>query len=177
MEGSPEGRGLRGRGQGASRGGVNREGRGSRAEDVIKGKQDTARIHLWVQLAERRARPAEQTQLQARQQSQGQKPVRDLKRGAQGGRAGVSPLPSQALSPRDPAAGCHPLARTCARPSPSPARPTHSPWDSRAAGTPGSRERPAAAGTPPARGAARPPVSPAATSSLLLPPPGPTRPG
>lgn len=38
-----------------------------------------AQIHLWIQLAEGRARPAEQTQLQARQQSQGQKPVRDLR--------------------------------------------------------------------------------------------------
>lgn len=84
MEGSPRGGAGGGRGSwragpGSLPGRVKREGRGSRADGVIKGKQDTARIHLWIQLAEGRARPAEQTQLQARQQSQGQKPVRDLK--------------------------------------------------------------------------------------------------
>lgn len=82
--GQPEGQGRRRAGlveggAGCLPGRVKREGRGSRADGVIKGKQDTARIHLWIQLAEGRARPAEQTQLQARQQSQGQKPVRDLK--------------------------------------------------------------------------------------------------
>lgn len=44
-------------------------------------KQDVGRIHLWIQLAEGRARPAEQTQLQARQQRQGQEAVRDLNPG------------------------------------------------------------------------------------------------
>lgn len=65
---------------------------GARVQGVT-GKRDTARIHLWIQLAEGRARPAEQTQLQARQQRQGQKPVRDLKRGA--GWAGRSLAPSR----------------------------------------------------------------------------------
>lgn len=65
---------------------------GARVQGVTR-KRDTARIHLWIQLAEGRARPAEQTQLQARQQRQGQKPVRDLKRGA--GWSGRSPAPSR----------------------------------------------------------------------------------
>lgn len=89
--GAAKGRALRGRGcqgaapsrstggKGAGRGAGRRRWR--RVEGVIGGKPDVARIHLWIQLAEGRARPAEQTQLQARQQRQGQKAVRDLKRG------------------------------------------------------------------------------------------------
>lgn len=137
---------------------------------ALEGKSgDMAQTDLWIQLAEGRARPAEQTQLQARQQRQGQKPVRDLKRGAaRGGRSSAPPHRSPA-----PPTGAPPP-----RVPPVPdAPPPNSPWDSRAAGTPGSRERPEVAGTPPARGATQPPASPAATSSLLLPPPGPTRPG
>lgn len=54
--------------------------RGSPAEGEIGEKRDVARIHLCIQLAEGRARPAEQTQLQARKERQGQKPVRNLSR-------------------------------------------------------------------------------------------------
>lgn len=133
-----------------------------------RGELDTARIHLRVQLAEGRARPAEQTQLQARQQRQGQQPVRHLKRDT-GGRAGAPP-------PHDAASGRIP-SPALPRPHFTPTGRTRSPWGSRAAGTPGSRERPAAAGTPPAKGLARPPASPAATSFLWLPPRGPTRSG
>lgn len=97
----------------------------------------------------------------------------DLKRGTAG--AGRSSAPSR-RSPASSRSGLWPLGPFAAPCPPRPDSPS-SPWDSRAAGTPGSRERPEAARTPPARGAGRPPASPAATSSLLLPPPGPTRPG
>jgi hypothetical protein len=50
---------------------------GEEVEGVI-GKRP---IHLCVQLAQGRAWPAKQTQLQARQQRQGQEPVRDLRQG------------------------------------------------------------------------------------------------
>lgn len=95
-------------------------GCGSWAEGAMPGRRDATRTHLRVQLAERGARPAEQTQLQARQQHQGEEPVRDLRvRRARRWAAGAPPLAPQA-PPR-------PLARTCSQPRPparSP-RPSH----------------------------------------------------
>lgn len=129
---------------------------------VLSGGTRDIRIHLRIQLAEGRARPAEQTQLQARQQRQGQEPVGDLKRGTRWGRA-VGPFPSR-------------LDLEPGLPRPCPSGPSHSPWGSRAVGTPGNRERPAVAETPPATEAARPRASPAATSPQSLPPPGLTPP-
>lgn len=99
-----------------------------------------------------RPRAAERTQLQVRQKSQVSSRCGTCSRGGQAGRSSSSSHGKPGLL--EAVLQVHPRLPSQPSPFALPTRPTPSthPWGSRAAQVhPGSRERPAAAGTPPAR--------------------------